>query len=125
MGGLIDEQLNDVEEKVPLLGDIPLVGKLFRFKSVQKSKRNLMVFLHPVILRDSDEANSMSNESYSRLEHNESTDQLSLDELTAFRNQARRKQADARSASRRDSQMDRNADPDWVEEPDGSHVLRF
>ena len=125
LGGLIDEQLNDVEEKVPLLGDIPLVGKLFRFKSVQKSKRNLMVFLSPVILRDSDEANSVSNESYSRLEHNESTDQLSLDELTALRNQARRKQADARSASRRDSQMDRNADPDWVEEPDGSHVLRF
>lgn len=125
LGGLIDEQLNDVEEKVPLLGDIPLLGKLFRFKSVQKRKRNLMVFLHPVILRDSDEANSVSSESYNRLEHNEFTDQLSLDELTALRNKARRKQADARSASRRDSQIDRNTDPDWVEEPDGSHVLRF
>jgi general secretion pathway protein D len=52
LGGLIDEQLQQIEEKVPLLGDVPLLGALFRATSTTKVKRNLMVFLRPVILRD-------------------------------------------------------------------------
>lgn len=52
LGGLIDEKLNQTEEKVPLLGDIPLLGTLFRANHTTKVKQNLMVFLRPVILRD-------------------------------------------------------------------------
>lgn len=52
LGGLIDENLQQVEEKVPLLGDVPLLGALFRANTTTKVKRNLMVFLRPVIMRD-------------------------------------------------------------------------
>ena len=64
LGGLIDDQITDVEEKVPLLGDIPLLGQLFRYRSTQKSKRNLMIFLHPQIMRDADTASQYSNAKY-------------------------------------------------------------
>jgi general secretion pathway protein D len=53
LGGLIDEQLSESEQRVPLLGDIPILGWLFRYNSVQKIKRNLMVFIQPRIVRDS------------------------------------------------------------------------
>ncbi len=52
LGGLIDDNLEETEDKVPGLGDVPLLGELFKFRSTKKVKRNLMVFLHPVILRD-------------------------------------------------------------------------
>jgi general secretion pathway protein D len=52
LGGLIDENLQQTEEKVPILGDVPLLGALFRATSTTKVKQNLMVFLRPVILRD-------------------------------------------------------------------------
>ncbi|HRD67544.1 MAG TPA: type II secretion system secretin GspD [Candidatus Competibacter sp.] len=52
LGGLIDDQLNESAQKVPLLGDVPLLGNLFRYRNTSKIKRNLMVFLHPVILRE-------------------------------------------------------------------------
>ena len=52
LGGLIDDQLKQSQQKVPLLGDIPLLGWLFRYTSTTKDKTDLMVFIHPVILRD-------------------------------------------------------------------------
>lgn len=52
LGGLITDDLTESVSKVPLLGDIPILGALFRNKTVTKIKRNLMVFLHPVIMRD-------------------------------------------------------------------------
>jgi len=52
LGGLMTEDLSDTEQKVPGLGDIPLLGKLFSSQNTRKSKRNLMIFLHPTILRD-------------------------------------------------------------------------
>jgi general secretion pathway protein D len=52
LGGLIRDDLQEGTSKVPLLGDIPVMGNLFRSRSVTKVKRNLMVFLHPVIMRD-------------------------------------------------------------------------
>ena len=52
LGGLIEDKLEETEDKVPLLGDIPLLGWLFRYKTTQKVKTNLMVFLHPTILKD-------------------------------------------------------------------------
>ena len=52
LGGLIEDNLQEKVSKVPLLGDIPLLGGLFRDKNTTKTKTNLMVFIHPVILRD-------------------------------------------------------------------------
>ncbi len=52
LGGLITDDLQQSREKVPILGDIPLLGQLFRFDSSVKVEHNLMVFLRPVILLD-------------------------------------------------------------------------
>ena len=52
LGGLIDDQLRESEAKIPGLGDIPVLGWLFKYKSVDKVKTNLMVFIHPTILRN-------------------------------------------------------------------------
>lgn len=52
LGGLISDDLQHVTQKVPGLGDIPILGNLFRSQRMQKVKRNLMIFLHPVIVRD-------------------------------------------------------------------------
>ena len=65
LGGLIDDQLNETAQKVPLLGDVPLLGNLFRYRSTTKLKRNLMVFLHPVILRDPAQGTLYTSSKYS------------------------------------------------------------
>jgi Type II secretory pathway, component PulD len=52
LGGLIQDSLQKAEQKIPVLGDIPILGGLFRSTRGDKLKTNLMVFLHPVILRD-------------------------------------------------------------------------
>ncbi|KPK39879.1 MAG: type II secretion system protein GspD [Gammaproteobacteria bacterium SG8_47] len=52
LGGLIRDDLIESEQKVPGLGDIPVLGALFRYSTTQTIKTNLMVFLHPTILRD-------------------------------------------------------------------------
>jgi general secretion pathway protein D len=51
LGGLLSDDVEQTEEKVPLLGDLPVLGALFRYERTAKTKRNLMVFLRPVILR--------------------------------------------------------------------------
>ena len=56
LGGLIDDQLREVEQRVPLLGRVPGVGALFRSRSTELKKTNLMVFIRPTILRDSSQA---------------------------------------------------------------------
>lgn len=65
LGGLIDEDLQQTEQKVPGLGDIPIIGHLFRSQSLKKVKRNLMVFLHPIIMRDAATENLVSHSKYS------------------------------------------------------------
>lgn len=65
LGGLIDDQLTESSKKVPLLGDVPLLGNLFRYRDTTKLKRNLMVFLHPVILRDAAQGTLHTNDKYS------------------------------------------------------------
>ncbi|ASJ71278.1 type II secretion system secretin GspD [Granulosicoccus antarcticus] len=67
LGGLIDDQIEDTRSKVPFLGDIPLLGSLFRYRTSSKSKRNLMVFLHPTILRDPETADFYSRSKYDDL----------------------------------------------------------
>ncbi|HOW74519.1 MAG TPA: type II secretion system secretin GspD [Candidatus Competibacteraceae bacterium] len=65
LGGLIDDKLDESAQKVPLLGDVPLLGNLFRYRSTTKLKRNLMVFLHPVILRDPTQGTLHTSDKYS------------------------------------------------------------
>ncbi len=65
LGGLIQEEVTDSVSKVPLLGDIPFLGKLFTNQSTSKEKANLMVFLRPTIIRDHRDAAFVTNEKYS------------------------------------------------------------
>jgi general secretion pathway protein D len=64
IGGLIQDSVRDGVEKVPLLGDIPLLGALFRYKSRSRVKTNLMVFLRPTVLRDAGRARSLTDARY-------------------------------------------------------------
>ncbi len=52
LGGLIDEQESENKQSIPLFGDLPLIGFLFRFDTDRSTKRNLMIFIKPTILRD-------------------------------------------------------------------------
>ena len=65
LGGLIDDQMVETQGKVPVLGDIPGLGRLFRYDTANVEKRNLMVFLRPVIVRDSAVAESLTHAKYS------------------------------------------------------------
>nr|WP_246454949.1 type II secretion system secretin GspD [Thalassotalea piscium] len=64
LGGLIDEDVQESQQKVPFLGDIPIIGHLFKSTSNTKRKRNLMVFLRPTIIRDGSLMNDISKEKY-------------------------------------------------------------
>ncbi len=64
LGGLIDEDVQQSESKVPLLGDIPVLGHLFRSTNSSKKKRNLMVFIKPTIMRDGGVMNEVSQRKY-------------------------------------------------------------
>jgi len=64
LGGLIDDKLQDGMEKVPGLGDIPLIGGLFQYKTRNHAKTNLMVFLRPTIIRNSEESMSLTGDRY-------------------------------------------------------------
>ena len=64
IGGLIQDSVNDGIEKVPGLGDLPLLGGLFRYKTRSQTKTNLMVFLRPRVVRDSAHANAYSDDRY-------------------------------------------------------------
>ena len=64
LGGLIEDTLRESTQKVPILGSIPLLGALFRSRSVDKVKTNLMVFIRPTILRDGTEATNATHAKY-------------------------------------------------------------
>jgi general secretion pathway protein D len=64
LGGLIEEKFTQNNSKVPLLGDIPFLGALFRSESRTKTRTNLMVFLRPVVMRDADSATKLSLDRY-------------------------------------------------------------
>ncbi|AZZ91474.1 MULTISPECIES: type II secretion system secretin GspD [unclassified Hahella] len=67
LGGLMSENYKLSEAKVPLLGDIPLLGALFRSTKREKDKQNLLVFLRPTILRNKEEAKKASQDKYDQL----------------------------------------------------------
>ncbi|MEO5883612.1 MAG: type II secretion system secretin GspD [Caldimonas sp.] len=64
LGGLIEDTYTDNKSKVPLLGDIPYVGALFRTETRSKKRTNLMVFLRPTVLRDAETSNKLSVDRY-------------------------------------------------------------
>lgn len=64
LGGLIDDQLTESVQKVPILGDIPLIGALFTSRSVQRTKRNLLNFIRPTILRGTGAAGYYTRKKY-------------------------------------------------------------
>lgn len=67
LGGLITDTALESEARVPILGSIPLIGELFKTRSGQKEKRNLMVFIRPTILRDGVDAAIQTNAKYNVL----------------------------------------------------------
>jgi general secretion pathway protein D len=64
LGGLIEDKFVQTQSKVPVLGDIPFLGALFRSESRTKTRTNLMVFLRPVVMRDSESVGRLSLDRY-------------------------------------------------------------
>ena len=64
LGGLISEDIQESVNKVPLLGDLPIIGALFRSSAKSVEQRNLMIFLRPTILRDSITTKDLSEEKF-------------------------------------------------------------
>ena len=64
LGGLIEDSYNTTRSKVPLLGDIPYLGALFRSENRTRKRTNLMVFLRPVVMRDQASSNKISLDRY-------------------------------------------------------------
>jgi general secretion pathway protein D len=67
LGGLIEDTYTNKHSKVPLLGDIPLLGALFRSESRERKRTNLMVFLRPIVLRDADAQARFSLDRYEQI----------------------------------------------------------
>ena len=64
LGGLIEDRFVTNKSKVPLLGDIPVLGALFRTESRERRRTNLMVFLRPIVMRDAESVNRFSLDRY-------------------------------------------------------------
>ncbi len=67
IGGLIGDDLKENIQKVPLLGDIPVLGNLFRNRRTDRVRTNLMVFLRPVIIRDRAGSTNLTVDRYERI----------------------------------------------------------
>ncbi|MBV2262003.1 MAG: type II secretion system secretin GspD [Thauera sp.] len=64
LGGLVEDSYSGGEEKVPVLGDLPIAGSLFRYDTRKRAKTNLVVFLRPVILRDRESYAALTDSRY-------------------------------------------------------------
>ncbi|QJR30831.1 type II secretion system secretin GspD [Limnobacter profundi] len=64
LGGLVEDRVTGNEEKVPGLGDVPVLGQFFRYDNRRRQKTNLMVFLRPVVVRNEDQAQSIVTNRY-------------------------------------------------------------
>ena len=64
IGGLLEDSYSQAEDKVPVMGDIPVVGALFRSENRSRKKTNLMVFLRPVVVRDSMTSDALMTDRY-------------------------------------------------------------
>ena len=61
LGGLIGDNYTDASSRIPLLGDLPLIGGLFRYSNKSRTRTNLMVFIRPSVLRNNEQNNTFSN----------------------------------------------------------------
>ena len=64
LGGLLQDEYSGNQEKVPLLGDVPIIGNLFKSETRSRKKTNLMVFLRPVVVRDAVQSDALSLDRY-------------------------------------------------------------
>ncbi|MDE2354929.1 MAG: type II secretion system secretin GspD, partial [Betaproteobacteria bacterium] len=64
LGGLLEDSYTDSTEKTPFLGDIPVLGALFRYETKARVKTNLMVFLRPYVIRTTEQSDALSNDRY-------------------------------------------------------------
>lgn len=67
LGGLVQDSVTSTMEKVPVLGDIPLLGYLFRYETRKQQKTNLMVFLRPFVVREENAARSLAVDRYDQM----------------------------------------------------------
>jgi len=67
LGGLLQDEYTGSQEKVPGLGDVPLLGSLFKSESRSRKKTNLMVFLRPVVVRDAQATQQLSMDRYEQM----------------------------------------------------------
>jgi general secretion pathway protein D len=75
LGGQMKEEYTDGENKVPMLGDVPMVGNLFKNSSRERKKSILLVFLRPVVIRDAQAASSLALDRYEAIRAQQSADQ--------------------------------------------------
>jgi len=68
LGGMMQETHNTIQRQIPLLGDIPLLGNLFRFKSVSRNKTNLLIFLTPRIIKEPGDMARVTNRERARMD---------------------------------------------------------
>ena len=64
LGGLIQDDITDTDKRVPLLGDIPFLGRLFRSTTKSHTKRNLLIFLRPTVIRTKEDADAITDQKY-------------------------------------------------------------
>ena len=64
LGGLLEDVLRESDQRVPVLGSIPVLGVLFRSRKTEKLKTNLMIFIRPTILRDATQTSFETNQKY-------------------------------------------------------------
>lgn len=76
LGGLIQDQVSKGEFKVPLLGDIPVIGWLFRYETRKSTKTNLMIFIRPSILRTALASQGLTQDRYQYLRNQQELSQL-------------------------------------------------
>ncbi|MGR6328280.1 type II secretion system secretin GspD [Sphingomonas sp. XXL09] len=67
MGGLLSDEERRTIEKIPLLGDIPVIGNLFKSKAKSRTKTNLMIFIRPKILRTPQDSRALAEQRYGYL----------------------------------------------------------
>lgn len=68
LGGLIQDSFTDSEQRVPVLSDIPVIGNAFKSNDTQKTKQNLMAFIHPIILPDREASDAYTRQKYHNLQ---------------------------------------------------------
>ena len=75
LGGLIEDRYINIKSKVPLLGDLPVLGALFRSESRERRRTNLVVFLRPIVMRDAESAGRFSADRYEQIRGRQETSQ--------------------------------------------------